>query len=323
MCVFLYVLILLLIIKMSAPLLDPYVTLGLRRDADLEAIRRAYRTLSMRWHPDRVGRAGGGAGEAAVSVSAAEKFSNIAEAFDVLSSPSLRALLDKQGLVALGQSYTFTKDPQTMFCSFFGTGNPFAVLQEKAREGAARAAANPPAQVVALACSLEELYCGCVKRPSVSRMVATADGMDVAPEDVTMDVVIKPGYGEGTSITFRGQGDRLPGMKASDLTFLVTERKHEIYSRQGDDLVHCAKINLAQALGACELLLRTLDGRVITVDCNHVLDPSSVVTIKGEGMCGRGDLIVHFDIAFPKHLATGESEALTRILAPKFRAARK
>ena len=77
----------------TAPL-DPYITLGLRRDADMEAIRRAYRTLSMRWHPDK---AAGSADEAA------EKFSNIAEAYDVLTSPAMRALLDKQGLVALGQ----------------------------------------------------------------------------------------------------------------------------------------------------------------------------------------------------------------------------
>ena len=58
-------------------------------------------------------------------------------------------------------------------------------------------------------------------------------------------------------------------MKASDLTFLVTEAPHEMYTRDGDNLVHCAKINLAQA-PTRELMLRTLDGRVITVDCNHV-----------------------------------------------------
>ena len=269
----------------------------------------------MRWHPDKASDSD--------AANAAEKFSNIAEAYDVLTTPSTRALLDKQGLIALGQNYSFTKNPQRIFEQFFGTGNPFSVLQEKVREGAARAAANPPAQMVQLACSLEELYTGCIKRPTVSRMVTTPDGLDVKPEDVNLDVVIKAGYVEGTSITFRGEGDRLPGLKASDLTFLVTEEPHPSFSRQGDNLIYRAKINLAQALGACELLITTLDGRVITVDCNHVLDPSSIVTVKGEGMCGKGDLFIHFAIEFPKHLAPSESEALARILTPKFKSSKK
>ena len=208
----------------TAPL-DPHSTLQLRRDPNLEQIRRAYRTLSMRWHPDKAAGK-----DQAAREQATERFSNIAEAFDVLTTPETRALLDKQGLVALGQNYTFTKDPQSVFENFFGTGNPFSVLQEKARDSAIRAAANPPAQVVQLTCTLEELYCGCIKRPTASRMVATPDGIDVKPEDVKLDVVIKPGYAEGTKITFRGEGDRLPGMKASDLTFLVTEAPHEMYT---------------------------------------------------------------------------------------------
>ena len=123
------------------------------------------------------------------------------------------------------------------------------------------------------------------------------DGLDVKPENVKLDVVIKPGYAEGTKITFRGEGDRLPGMKASDLTFLVTEAPHEMYTRDGDNLVHCAKINLAQALGSCELMLRTLDGRVITVDCNHVIEPGSVVTVNMK-VCRQGTSL-HLTYCFP------------------------
>jgi curved DNA-binding protein CbpA len=78
---------------MSVQAADPYVVLELRRDANEEQIQRAYRKLSMRWHPDR--NQG--------SAKAAERFSNINEAYDVLTTRSLRALLDKQGLVALGR----------------------------------------------------------------------------------------------------------------------------------------------------------------------------------------------------------------------------
>ena len=271
----------------------------------------------MRWHPDKAAGK-----DQAAREQATERFSNIAEAFDVLTTPETRALLDKQGLVALGQNYTFTKDPQSVFENFFGTGNPFSVLQEKARDSAIRAAANPPAQVVQLTCTPEELYCGCIKRPTASRMVATPMGSMSSPRTLSWTSLSnRATLGHEDHVS--REGDRLPGMKATELTFLVTEAPHEMYTRDGYNLVHSAKINLAQALGSCELMLRTLDGRVITVDCNHVIEPGSVVTVNGEGMCRRGDLIVHFDISFPKHLETSESEALTRILAPKFRKARK
>ena len=138
---------------------------------------------------------------------ATERFSNIAEAFDVLTTPRRGRSTSK----ALLRSAKTTRSRRTSerFRELLGTGNP---VQRAARKGPTvpiRAAANPPAQVVQLTCT-PELYCGCIKRPTASRMVAT-DGIDVKPEDVKLDVVIKPGYAEGTKITFRGEGDRLPG----------------------------------------------------------------------------------------------------------------
>ncbi len=295
----------------AAPL-DPYSVLQLRRDADEESIRRAYRKLSMQYHPDR----------AADTAVASEKFTSVAEAYDVLITPSTRALLDKQGLVALGMQYTFTKDPRRVFEGFFGTGNPFSVIQETTTANARQAIAAPPTQVKELACTLEELHTGCVKRLRVTRMISSADGLDVVPDDVEVDVVVQPGYCSGTTITFKGKGDALPGLEAADMSFVVREKVHATYQRQGNDLIYQAQITLAQALGRCELPIRTLDGRGITADCNQVLDPSSTVIVKGEGMAGaggaRGDLIIHFSIAFPQHLTPEEQDQIATILVPKF-----
>ena len=228
---------------------DPYNVLQLRRDATAEAIARAYRKLSMRWHPDRNSN----------NPEAVEKFSNVNEAYDVLTTRALRAVLDKQGLVALGQNYTFTKNPDTMFASFFGTNNPFSVLQESVKTSAELSIAGPPSQIQSLDCTLEELYVGCIKRSRVERVVVSEDGMDQKHEDVVVDVVVKPGYMSGTSITFKGKGDVLPGMTASDLTFLINELSHKDYQRVGNDVLYTANITLAQALGKCELNLRWVD----------------------------------------------------------------
>jgi DnaJ-class molecular chaperone len=301
-------------IDMSVQAADPYVVLELRRDANEEQIQRAYRKLSMRWHPDR--NQG--------SAKAAERFSNINEAYDVLTTRSLRALLDKQGLVALGQQYTFTKNPQVMFESFFGTNNPFSVIQEETKKSATLASAGPPPQMINLNCTLNDLFNGCIKRPSVERLIVSNDGLEQKTETLNVDVLIKPGYQSGTSITFNKMGDVLPGLGPSNLTFIINEVPHELYQRVGDDLLYTANITLAQSLGRCELSIVHLDGRSLNIDCNKVIEPNSKMVIKGEGFPStenkkRGDLILNFNVIFPKHLTAEEQNSLGSILSKKFK----
>jgi curved DNA-binding protein CbpA len=104
---------------MSVQAVDPYLVLELRRDASSDQIQRAYRKLAMRWFPDR---------NSTNIDTATERFSNVNESYDVLTNRRLRAILDKQGLVALSNEYTFTKSPQAMFEEFFGTLNPLSVI---------------------------------------------------------------------------------------------------------------------------------------------------------------------------------------------------
>jgi len=295
---------------------DPYIILELRRDATSEQIQRAYRKLAMRWHPDRNQN----------STKSIEAFSNINEAYDVLTTRALRAVLDKQGLVTLGQAYTFNKNPQAMFEGFFGTNNPFSVLQETVKQNATLASSGPPAQVINLECTLEELYTGCIKRPAVERLVVSGDGRDQTTESIHVDVVLKSGYLNGTSITFPKKGDVLPGMEPSDLTFVVNEAPHDKYHRVGNDVLYTANITLAQALGRCELSLVHLDGRCLNVDCNRVITPNSKVIVPGEGFpsvgggsSSQGDLIIDFNIRFPEHLTLEEQDSIGAVLAKKFR----
>jgi hypothetical protein len=105
----------------------------------------------------------------------------------------------------------------------------------------------------------------------------SGDGRDQTTESIHVDVVLKSGYLNGTSITFPKKGDVLPGMEPSDLTFVVNEAPHDKYHRVGNDVLYTANITLAQALGRCELSLVHLDGRCLNVDCNRVITPNSKV----------------------------------------------
>ena len=188
---------------MSVQAADPYLVLELRRDASSDQIQRAYRKLAMRWFPDR---------NSTNIDTATERFSNVNESYDVLTNRRLRAILDKQGLVALSNEYKFTKSPQAMFEEFFGTLNPFSVLQERAKEGARQSTSGPPPLRKSLDCTLEELYVGGIRRPRVERVVVSSDGMVQTHEDVVVDVVLQPGYRANTEINFPRRGDVMPGM---------------------------------------------------------------------------------------------------------------
>lgn len=298
---------------MAQASLDPYNVLELRRDADHTSIQRAYRRLALRWHPDKNQD----------DPDAAERFANIAEAYDVLTNREVRATLDRGGVAALASSYTFTRDPIQVFTTFFGTNNPFSVITSETAASAA-AAKTPPQQHV-IDCTLEDLYNGCVRSVPISRVVTTPDG-NVEPEETSVDVTVGPGYSAGTTITFPKRGDALPGIEVADLQFIVSEVPHERFKRQGDDLLYRASITLAEALGECEIRVKTLDDRYLNVACNQILNPLSTVVVDGEGMPrsksrggGFGNLIVHYDIRFPTHLSPGEQRAVQDILAPKFR----
>src|SRR3990167_333500 len=77
---------------------DYYEILGVPKDADLQQLKKAYRSLALRYHPDRV--------EADKKKEAEEKFKEISEAYGVLSDPQKRKLYDQHGHAGIDQRFT-------------------------------------------------------------------------------------------------------------------------------------------------------------------------------------------------------------------------
>ena len=112
---------------------DYYAILGVKKGATDEELKRAYRKMALKYHPDKNKSAG-----------AEEKFKEIGEAYDVLSDPKKRQIYDQFGEEGLkggaggppggnsgphqgfeGFTYTYHGDPRATFTQFFGTANPF------------------------------------------------------------------------------------------------------------------------------------------------------------------------------------------------------
>ena len=81
---------------------------------------------------------------------------------------------------------------------------------------------------------------------------------------------IKPGHGQGTTLTFPNQGNESINRLTSDLIFEIIEIPHPLYNRINEDLIYTATVSLADSLGCKPLEIKTLDNRKIKVSLDEV-----------------------------------------------------
>lgn len=188
--------------------------------------------------------------------------------------------------------------------------------------GSRRARTAPAKVEVPLKLTLEELASGCTKKRKVTRrIVDAASGKAMNVEDV-LEIPVKPGWKEGTKITFEGKGDEVPGRPPQDLVFVVHQIPHSRFTRQGDDLIMNVRIPLAKALTAGNTIdVTALDGRILRVPLKEVVTPGYQRIVKNEGMPvskmpgQKGNLRIKFDIQFPRaQLSGAQAEQLKSLL---------
>lgn len=346
---------------------DFYRILGVAKTANDDEIKKAYRKLALKYHPDKN-----------KAVGAEEKFKEVAEAYEILSDKKKRDIYDQYGEEGLkgeqptgagsagadSYSYTFHGDPRATFAQFFGTNDPFSIffgsdggernpfggndmfggamdqddifsqMSGRGGGGAFRSQSfnvhgNPQAKKMKvdppiehdLYVSLEDVNTGCSKKMKISKMVVQPDGM-ARKEEKILQINVKPGWKAGTKITFPKEGDQIPGKVPADIVFIIRDKPHSNFKREGSDIKYTAKITLKEALCATgHLNVPTLSGEAIPISIQHeVIKPSTVKRLQGRGLpfpkepTKRGDLIVNFEIIFPDNLSKSAREILMDVL---------
>lgn len=330
---------------------DYYKELELPRDADDEAIKKAYRRLAMKTHPDKGGDA--------------EKFKRVSEAFAILSNPEKRALYDKYGKEGLqagaggmppqgaqggmpGGFHFSTSggeefDAEAIFRQFFGQGGfgggqggfgggqrggagvfgrggpGFSGFDMNVDAEQSQRPRKPPAVTRELPVTLNELATGCVKKLRVTRQ------RQGKSESKVLEIKVKAGWKSGTKITFQGEGDDAgPNSVPSDITFVIAERAHPRFKRVGDDLIVHTRATLKDIVSRRHFELTHPDSSVVAVPFEELQcdqDGRQVVKIAGKGMPvsseksakRRGDLLVIVHFCLPK-LSDGQREVVCAAL---------
>ncbi|XP_020114571.1 dnaJ homolog subfamily B member 1-like [Ananas comosus] len=337
---------------------DYYNILKVNRGASDEDLKKSYRRLAMKWHPDK---------NLGDNKEAEAKFKQISEAYEVLSDPQRRAIYDQYGEEGLkglpppgshngtsssngaGGDFFNPRNAEDVFAEFFsgnkpygfeamsraksmrfqsegagtfggfgGAENKFKSYKETGGGAGTSQPRKPPPVEAKVPCTLEELYTGTARKMKISRTVWRNGQLVQDKEILTIDV--KPGWKKGTKITFPDKGNEQPNQLPADLVFVIDEKPHDVYAREGNDLLVRQKIPLVDALAGTTVSLKTLDGRDLVIKLTDVVSPGFELVIANEGMPiakekgKKGNLRVKFDVGFPSKLTPEQRAAVRRAL---------
>src|SRR5271168_1160406 len=270
---------------------DYYEVLGVARGADADAVKRAYRKLARKYHPD-----------VSKEKNAENKFKEVQEAYEVLRDPEKRAAYDQLGRdYRTGQQFRPPPDwaqrfghssGSQRFSDLNGFSDFFSSLF-----GGATGAPPPEADAGYLDVTVEEAFAGTKRRVMLNE----------SGRSRSVDVQIPPGVSEGQSLRIAGGG-------GSSLIFRIRLRPHPLYTLQGRDvLIELPLAPWEAALGA-KVGVPTLGGKVeLTVPAGA--QSGQKLRLRGRGFPGApgGDQIVVIKLVTPAAQSTQAKEAYERM----------
>lgn len=293
---------------------DYYAILGVARDASEADIKKAYRKLAVKYHPDKNPN----------NKEAENKFKEINEAYEVLSDTDKRKKYDQFGEnwnkvneqgpppggggqyqyysnEPGGGGFHFEGDPNDIFESFFG-GSGFG---GRGRRGNAKFKGGDYQSETTI--TLEEAFHGTTRLLQLNEQ--------------KLRIKLKPGTYDGLVIKLAGKG--APGVNggpAGDLFITIHVMPNEQYKREGDNLVQTVHTDLFTAVLGGKQELSTLTGKLnITIPAGT--QNGKLLRIKGKGMPvydhpdQHGDLLVNIQVTIPEQLTDQQKELFRQLQA--------
>jgi curved DNA-binding protein len=286
---------------------DYYKIMGVARDASQDEIKKVYRRLARKYHPD-----------VSKEAHAEERFKEVQEAYEVLKDPEKRAAYDQLGSnwrsgqefrppPDWGKDFEFSTSSfgagddagfSDFFSSLFGQRSPFGARGAGGRARGFAAAGDD--HMARIEIDLEDAYHGATRTIELKTPQVGEDGR-LAIKPRTLQVKIPAGVTEGQRIRLAGQGSAgIGGGRAGDLYLEIHLRPHKLYQVEGRDITLSLPIAPWEAALGATVLTPTLAGPVeLRIPANA--KAGQRLRLKGRGLPGNppGDQYVALKIVTP------------------------
>ncbi len=295
---------------------DYYKTLGVDKKATADEIKKAYRKLAVKYHPDK--NPGNKAAE--------EKFKQISEAYAVLSDPEKRKQYDNVGFDTFHRSYSqediFRDFDLNQILRDLGFGGRTAGRRQTYQRGGAdpfadlfgtRQYRQMPQQgqdlEYNLSISLEESVFGAEKKIAINK--------DGRVDEI--NIKIPAGIGAGKKLRLAGKG--LPGTfggSPGDLYLNISILPHPIFARDGNDIYVEKDVKFSQAALGATIEVPTIDGSVKRIKIPPGTLNNTKIRMKGYGVphlrgSEKGDQYVKVNVIVPKKLSAHQAELMKEL----------
>mmetsp|Transcript_105484 Transcript_105484/g.264146 ORF Transcript_105484/g.264146 Transcript_105484/m.264146 type:complete len:432 (-) Transcript_105484:34-1329(-) len=303
---------------------DLYELLEVGDDADLADIKRNYRKLSVKYHPDK------NPGEA-------QRFNSIRDAYEVLSNPEKRVLYDTGGMQAvqdgaqgkLEEGEDIDETLHLSLADFYSGAHRKVRVRRRVICRRCRRTRDPTRCSGCKACPPREVMVQFVR----GNMIFQQTQMEPSTEDcrfewTELDVQVDPGSSSGDRVVFRHMASQQPGQVPGHVTVTLKQddggvrRGQEVgWRRSGNDLRLPLEISLRESLLGFRRIIRHLDGHTLEIATDSVTKPGQAIVIAGEGMPMKdvpsqfGDLYIIVSVAYPQVFTAAEKEELEAVQA--------
>ena len=272
--------------------MDYYSTLGLKRGASDADIKKAYRSMAMKHHPDRGGDE--------------KKFKEISQAYEFLTDPQKKSVIDmggdpnqQQGFRGQGQGNPFE--------FHFSSGNFEDIFSQF---GFGRQQARNKSFNINVEITLEEVLTG----KEINAEVGVPGG-----KKKIINIEVPAGIEHGQQIRYQGMGDNsIPSARPGDLLVNVFVRPHSTFRREGDNLIVEKSISVWDALLGVNVEIITLDRKTLNITIPPGTQPETVLSCRGEGIPNmrskiRGNVLIKIKVTVPKNINAEQIETIRQL----------